>query len=399
MVDLRVFGGKPVKIFRARRLLTPLETVEDAVIVVEDGVIASVASGEEWAIPAGAEFVDFGDAVVAPAYFDEHVHGSAGFDVMEATEAALSGVGCFLGRHGVAGYLATTVTASIEATLTSLSGLAKLIDRAANGVPSGEAVPVGIHLEGPFISHEKRGVHSPELLLTPTVELFDRFWQAAEGRIRLMTIAPELPNALEVIAHAVRLGVRISLGHSNATAAAARAGITAGAVSATHTFNAMRNFNQREPGILGVVLDDAGLYAEIISDGHHVDPMAVRLFWKAKGGERAVLITDGISATGMPDGHYMLGNLDVEVIDGKCMSGGSIAGSTLTMDRAVSNFRTFTGAGLGEVVGLAGRNPARMLGLEDRFGSLAVGRRADFVILGDDGALRETVLGGQRLAG
>ncbi len=384
------------KVFGARRLLTPVETVDDAVLVVEDGVIAALGSRLELEIPAGTEVVDFGDAVLAPAYFDQHIHGSGGFDVMEATDAALSGVGRFLARHGVAGYLATTVTASLDATLRSLSGLAKLIERAEQGgwtgVNPAEAVPVGIHLEGPFLSHEKRGVHPTELLLTPTVELFEQFWQAAEGRVRLMTIAPELPNALDVIAYASGLGVRISIGHSNATASEAKAGIAAGAVSATHTYNAMRNFNQREPGILGVVLDEGDLYAEIISDGYHVDPMAVRLFWKAKGAERTVLITDGISASGMPDGHYKLGNLDVEVIDGKCMSGGSIAGSTLTMDRAVSNFRAFAGAGLGEVVGLAGRNPARLLGLEDRFGSLAVGRRAEFVVLGMDGGLRDVVL-------
>ncbi len=375
--------------------MTPLEIFEETVLVSDDGVIASIASRDEWEIPAGAEFVDFGDAAIAPAYLDQHVHGGGGFDLMEASAPALTGVGRFLARQGVAGYLATTVTATMEGTLAALSGLAAFIRRGGNR--TGEAVPVGIHLEGPFLSHEKRGVHSPELLLTPTVALFDRFWQAAEGQIRLMTIAPELPNALEVIAHATSVGVRVSLGHSNATAESAKAGIAAGAVSATHTFNAMRNFDHREPGILGTVLDEASLFAEIIGDGHHVDPSAVRLFWKAKGVERAILITDGISAAGMPDGQYKLGGLDVEVVDGKCMSNGAIAGSTLTMGRAVSNFHAFTGAGLEKVVGLAGRNPARMLGLEDRFGSLEVGRRADFVVLGPDGALLETVLGGHSL--
>ena len=381
------------KVFKAGTLFGPDGAVRRAVIVVEDGVISAICSQDGTELPGG-EVVDFGDAALAPAYFDQHIHGGGGHDAMEATDAALSGVGRFLAQHGVGGYLATTVTASVEATLTSLSGLATLIGREAR---AGEAVPVGIHLEGPFLSHEKRGVHPPELLLTPTVALFDRFWQAAEGQIRLMTIAPELPNADEVIAHATELGVRVSIGHSNATADAAKAGISAGAVTATHTFNAMRSFSQREPGILGVVLDDDELYAEIISDGFHVDPSAVRLFWKAKGAERAILVTDGMSATGMPDGMYKLGNLDVEVKDGKCLHDGVIAGSTLTMDRAVSNFREFTGAGLDAAVGLAARNPARMLGLDGRFGSLAIGRRADFVVLGADGALRETVLAGERV--
>jgi N-acetylglucosamine-6-phosphate deacetylase len=384
------------KAFQARRLLTPAETIDEAVMVVEGGVVAALFSQRERELPGDCEVVDFGDAALAPAYFDQHIHGCGGFDVMQATEGPLSAIGGFLARHGVAGYLATTVTASMEATLTALNGLAKLISRPRWG----EAVPAGIHLEGPFLSHEKRGVHSPELLLAPTMGLFDRFWEAAEGQIRLMTIAPELANAEEVIAHASRLGVRVSLGHSNATAEVARLGIAAGAVSATHTFNAMRNFSQREPGVLGVVLDEEKLYAEIICDGFHVDAIAVRLFWKAKGAERAILITDGISATGMPDGMYKLGDLDVEVVVGKCMHRDekgvvAIAGSTLTLDRAVRNFREFTGAGLQEAVGLAGRNPARLLGVEERFGSLAAGRRADFVVLGEDGALRETVLGGE----
>lgn len=385
------------KVFKARRLFTPAESVEAAVVVVEDGVISSIFSQHSESLPAHSDVIDFGDAVLAPAYFDQHIHGCGGRDVMEATDAGLTEVGCFLARRGVAGYLATTVTASMETTLASLSGLARIVQRGSNGQP-GCAVPVGIHLEGPFLSHEKRGVHPPELLLTPTVALFERFWQAAEGQIKLMTIAPELPNAIEVIRHASGLGVRISIGHSDAESRFAKTGIAAGAVSATHTFNAMRTFDHREPGILGVVLDDENLFAEIICDGFHVDPSAVRLFWKAKGAKGAILVTDGISATGMPDGMYKLGNLDVEVKDGKCLSDGTIAGSTLTMDRAVSNFREFTGAALDEVVGLAGANPAQMLGLEKRFGSLAVGRRADFVVLGEDGVLRETVLGGSRLA-
>jgi len=385
-------------------LLTPLETVANAVLVVEDGIIVSLGSPGEFAVPPGANLVDLGDATVAPAFFDQHLHGGGGFDVMEATQPALSAVGRFLARHGVAGYLATTVTAPIDTTLASLSGLAKLIGaHEQDGVQPGEAIPAGIHLEGPFLSHEKRGVHTSALLLTPTVQLFDRFWQAAEGKIRLMTIAPELPNAPEVIARAAALGVRVSLGHSNAKAAEARAGVAAGAVSATHTFNAMRNFNQREPGVLGVVLDDARLFAEIICDGHHVDPSIVRLFWKAKGADRGILITDGISATGMPDGRYKLGGLDVEVVDGKCMAydangAGSIAGSTLTMDQALSNFCSFTGAGLDQVIGLASRNSPRMLGIDKRFGLLEAGRKADFVVLGQDGALRQTVLGGVRAA-
>jgi N-acetylglucosamine-6-phosphate deacetylase len=225
-------------------------------------------------------------------------------------------------------------------------------------------------------------------------------WEAAEGHIRLMTIAPELPGAAEVIARAVELGVRISLGHSNAGTGDALRGIAAGATSATHTFNAMRRFDHREPGILGVVLDRPDLFAEIICDGLHVNPTVVRMFWKEKGAERAILVTDAMSATGMPDGNYRLGELDVRVKDGKCIIGeDTLAGSTLTMDRAVRNFAEFTGVEFGIAAALASRNPARMTGLDAQVGALEAGRAADLTVLSPKGEVVETILRGQRVIG
>ncbi len=165
----------------------------------------------------------------------------------------------------------TTVTSTRDETLRSLAGIATQIKRYQHAAPTG-ATPLGIHLEGPFLSHRKRGVHTDALLEAPSIELFDRFWQASESTIQLMTIAPELPGANELIAHATKLGVRCSLGHSNATVSEAQAGFTAGARSATHTFNAMRAIDHRDPGLAAFVLDQSELFAEIICDGIHVDP-------------------------------------------------------------------------------------------------------------------------------
>ena len=248
---------------------------------------------------------DLPGALLAPALFDIHVHGAAGHDVMEGTADGVAHVSTLLAKHGVGAWLPTLVTAATDRTLRALDGLATLIEKQT--LPG--AVPLGLHMEGPFLSYAKRGVHPPEYLQAPSIELFDRFWQAARGNIRLITIAPELPGALELIQRASSLGVRVSLGHSDATAAETRAGIAAGGVSATHTYNAMRGLEHREPGMLGVVLDDENLFAEIIADGRHVDPAAVRIFWRCKGAARAILITDGLSATGMPEGHYTLGEL------------------------------------------------------------------------------------------
>jgi N-acetylglucosamine-6-phosphate deacetylase len=377
----------------ADHLLTPEEAPAGSVIAIEDGVVVEIAARAGIASRPDDKLLEYPGCSVVPAFFDVHIHGCAGYDVMDAGTASFAAISRFLGSRGVGAFFPTTVTAAMDATLDSLGRIASLLT-GKNGEFEG-ARPVGIHLEGPFLSHAKRGVHPPNKLQEPSVAAFERFWQASEGQIRLMTIAPELPNAAEVIAYATGLGVRVSLGHSDATAAEARTGIAAGAVSATHTFNAMRGVNHREPGIAGAVLDDDRLFAEIICDGLHVAPEMVRLFWKTKGPERAMLVTDGMSATGMPDGVYKLGGLDVEVSDGVCLLDGVLAGSTLTMDRAVENFRRYTQAGHGAAVALAGRNPARMTGLDDRIGSLAVGRDADMVVLSPQGEVVATLLRGR----
>ena len=381
-----------MKTLTARTLLTNDGIVENPRIAIDaDGLIASIDPGEPNA----------DDTTLTPAFFDIHVHGAAGHDAMEATPEALGGIGRFLATKGVAHFLATTVTAPIDRTLRALEGIANAIDEAKKNNAGLTAQPVGIHLEGPFLSHAKRGVHPAAELQPPSVELFQRFQQAARGHIRLLTIAPEVPGALDLIAHAAHSGTRVSLGHSDATAEETRAAIHAGAASATHTFNAMRRLNHREPGIAGVVLDAENLYAELICDGIHVAPEFVRLWLRAKGEQRAILVTDGISATDMPEANYMLGELEVTVKNGRCLLASdlargveTLAGSVLTMDRAVANLRRFTGASLAASVRLASRNPAQMLGI-DHLAEIAVGRPANFNRYSAAGELLQTILRGR----
>jgi N-acetylglucosamine-6-phosphate deacetylase len=363
-------------------------------VLIEDGVIANITTRDAAQLPTHDAHHDYPDATLCPAFLDIHIHGAMGHDVMEGTPAALEAVGRFLATRGVGAYFPTTVTASVEATLHALSELAKVI-----GAPANEgATPLGIHLEGPFISHAKRGVHPPEMIQVPSIELFTRFWEAAEGKISIMTIAPEVDGALELIEHAKNLGVRVSLGHSDADTAEAERGIAAGARSATHTYNAMRALDHRDPGLLGTVLDTDSLYAELICDGVHVHPALVRLFWKAKGRERAILITDGISATGMPEGDYLLGGLTVTVKDGRCMHGGTLAGSVLTLDRAVRNFREFTTASLADTVALVTKNPAALTGVDHAHGVIAAGRPADVTVFSPSGDVAAVYLRGRKIA-
>jgi N-acetylglucosamine-6-phosphate deacetylase len=378
----------------ARRLISAKKVVDYPLLSLEDGRITSIEALTQQDHERVEATHRFPDATLAPSYIDIHVHGCAGHDVMEATPESFGAIGGYLASRGVGAYFPTTVTSPRDETLRSLAGLAAGIKQRKLDAPEG-ATPLGIHLEGPFLSHEKRGVHTEALLEAPSITLFDRFWQASEGHIKLMTIAPELPGAEELIAHATNLGVRCSMGHSDAKVCEAEAGFRAGARSATHTFNAMRALDHREPGIAAFVLDKSALFAEIICDGIHVDPIMVRLYFKAKGEDRIILVTDGMSATGMPDGTYMLGDMVVEVHDGRCTSHGTLAGSVLTLDRGVHNFMQFTGASLNTAVAAATLNPARLMGIDDHWGALDVGRTANISVLSPASEVIQTFLAGR----
>ena len=384
-------------LYTARRLYTPLDEISKPLLAVEDGRITAISSRTSTPVAGDDRLVDFGDAVIVPGYFDIHIHGGAGVDSMRADPSDLPRLGRFLAEHGVTEYFPTTVAAPLDTICTALDRLADAIENAqqpAINPDIAQARPVGIHLEGPFLSHKRRGVHPPEFLAQPTVALFDRLCQAARGHVRMLTIAPEMPGAMDVIAEAARRKVCVSIGHSDADLSTAQKAVSAGARHATHTFNAMRPLDHRDPGIIAEVLTDDSITADIIADGIHVAPPVVKLFLQAKGVDRAVLITDAISATGMPDGQYQLGPIQVEVKDGKCTSNGSLAGSVLTMDRAVRNVTKFSNWSLHHAVRAASLNPAVAVGLSSDFGTLSVGGAASFTVLKPSGEVVRTVVAG-----
>jgi len=378
-------------VFTSKNLYTPLRRIDDALVSVENGAVVKVASRNGSEAASNKAVTDFGDCAIVPGFFDIHVHGGVNCDVMRGNADEMTKFETFLARHGVTSYFPTTVTASQDATLSALERLADRIE-AAEKDGAGGARPLGIHLEGPFLSHARRGVHPPVDLVEPSVAAFDKLWQAARGHVRMLTIAPELNGAEEVIAEATKRGVCVSIGHSDATLEQARRGVKAGARHATHTFNAMRPLDHRAPGILGEVLTNDQLSADVIADGIHVDPTVIDLLFRAKGIENFVLITDAISATGMPDGRYMLGTLEVELKDGRCTRDGNLAGSALTMDRAVRNVMKFAGLDLQRAVRAASMNPAKVVGIKR--GTIEPGADADFVVLTPTGEVRATVVKG-----
>jgi N-acetylglucosamine-6-phosphate deacetylase len=378
----------------AARLFTPTESIENPILAMEDGIIVSVASRNSTELPERAQHVDFPDLVIAPGFIDIHVHGGSGHDVMQDDPSGRVAFEKAMAKHGVTTYLPTTVTASMDRILGALDRLGNAISAEESEHAHVGARPLGIHLEGPFISAAKCGVHPAEYLVNPTLELFQKIWEASGKTLKMMTIAPELSGAPEVIHEARKLGILTSLGHSNATFDQAQLGIDAGAVSATHTFNAMRELNHRDPGIVGAVLSADDLMADIIVDGVHVAPAIVKLFLKAKGLENAILITDAISATGMPDGIYQLGPFQVSVRGDLAEFEGKLAGSVLTLDRAVRNVMQFADWTLQNVVALATRNPARLIHAETK-GHIKAGMDADLVFLTPEGKVAHTMVGGR----
>jgi N-acetylglucosamine-6-phosphate deacetylase len=364
------------------KAITPKGEVANAGILIRDGEIEMVGPRSGVELPSGATEVRATDSTAIPGFVDVHTHGAGGHDVMEANETALSTITGRLAAFGTTSLLATTITASADDTCRSVEGIAKYISGQYQ-TNDARAEILGIHFEGPFLSRERRGVHPTEWLQLPSAELLQRFLQAASGNARILTIAPELLGATPCIDAARSLGLVVSIGHTDATYEQARAAVAHGAHHATHVYNAMRPFTHRDPGVIGAVLTTPEVTAELIADGIHVDEIAMKVLLQAKGAQGVVLISDGTSATGMPDGKYMLGGLEVTVNGGVCRNAeGRLAGSTLTLDRALRNI-----VGLGipfrDAVRMLTLNPATLLGIEFKKGALRTGADADIVLLNE----------------
>lgn len=370
----------------ASRILTPHEELGDGVIIVEGSQITGVGHRDEIRIPSGAvDYVAKG-LTIAPGFVDLHIHGAGGHDVMEADERALDRITSTVARYGTTSLVATTVTAPIESTCRSLQGIASYIRAHEKPDENGRlaAEILGMHLEGPFINPVRRGVHPQNAIAEPSIEVLNEFIGASDGLVRILTLAPELPGALQLIQAAVSAGLVAAMGHTDADYDQARAAIHAGARHAVHTYNAMRPFSHRDPGILGAIMTDPEVTAEIIADGVHVAVAAIQVLLGAKGFDTVLLVSDGIAATGMRDGNYRLGDFEVSVKDGVARnSEGKLAGSTLTLDRALRNLVAL-GVPLLEAIRMATLHPARRLGLGGKKGVIAAGADADLIALTPD---------------
>ena len=343
-------------------------------------------------VPAGAETVDAAGKKVVPGFIDIHTHGAVGVDVNGATAEDLHKIGRFFAGNGTTAWLGSVLTDTVEQTDWCI-GQFKDYDGAQDA-----AELLGVHLEGPFLASQYKGAMPEHLLRQGDSQLLHRYQQRAEGRVKYLTVSPEVPGVAEMIPEAKKLGITVGIGHSGATYDQAMAAIAQGADLCTHCFNAMRLFHQHEPAIMGAVLE-SDVYCEMICDGLHLVPGTVRMLTKLKGFEKCVAITDSIMAAGLPDGNYHLGVNEVVVVDGdaKLADTGVRAGSTLTQNRALKNLLKFTGKPLELILPTLTENPAKVLKLDHRIGYIADGMDADLVFLDENNDVASVFVKGNRV--
>lgn len=380
-------------VLAAARVATPSELLENGFIVIEGGSVSEVGCGSA---PTTTTTVDLGDMLIAPGFVDVHVHGGGGAQVNCATreevEASVRSMARFHAMHGTTALLATTVSDSPEALRAAVEGVAAV----ASAPRRGGAVVLGSHLEGPWIARSRAGAQFVPALRPPSLTELDNLVARGDGTVRLVTIAPELEGALDLISAARSAGVVVSIGHTDADYAMTKLAFDAGASHATHLFNAMAPVHHRRPGPIAAALGDERVSLEIIADGVHIHPALIALV-ATLAPERLVLVTDAIGATGAAPGLHRLGPLEVFVTDGRAVLAGdaeTVAGSVLTMDKAVGLAVDVARVPLLTALQAASLHPARVLG-EHRKGRLIPGADADLVVLDRRLNLVATVIGGQ----
>ncbi len=380
MHDLEIRNGEVI--FPSRELS------RQCTIIVQDGKIREIKppkSNRSLDRNEKRTIIDASSHYVAPGFIDLQVNGGAGADFLNTTSKGIQRFSSHWLSTGCTGYLATVITEDIS---NMRSTVEKILTSETENL-------VGIHIEGPFISMEKRGTHDPNYVRKPDSSSLNKLINGYEEHVKLFTLAPELPGAHEIMHELQDLNITPSIGHSAGTFEQANQGLHAGAKSFTHLYNAMTGLHHRHPGCVGAALT-SDAYAGLICDGLHVHPSAIKIASQMKGPNRLFLVTDAISAAGLSEGFYKLGNQKINVKEGIArLDNGSIAGSTLTMDRAVKNYMFFAGVSLPEAIRSATLTPAKLIGIDDQKGSIEIGKDADFVFLDDDLEVQKTIIKGE----
>lgn len=372
-------------------IITEKQQIENGLLLCEDGKIKFIGAASQVFPEPDSTIINAAGKFVLPGFIDTHVHGSGGDDVMTDGATGIQRAAKKMLSYGTTAWLPTTIAAKHEEILFAIEETSK-----AENTTEPMANILGIHLEGPFLNIKFKGAQPDEGIRDPDFDQLEELLKLADGRIKIMTLAPELPGSMEMIKILKSKNIVASLGHSECDYDTALAAIDAGATYATHLFNAMSGVHHRKPGLAACCLNEKGICAEIILDGVHVNPNMARLAWRNKGREGLALITDATTAQGCGDGIYQLGKFSVKVEGAICtlMDGVTIAGSVLTMNHAVKNAVGFTGMNLMDAAYIGAMMPAKRCGVEAIKGSLAVGKDADIAVLNSDYSVAATVVNG-----
>ncbi len=373
---------------RNATILTPTERIDNGALVTDGRRIAAVGPVGETPYPDGAQVIDATGLFLTPGFIDLQINGAFGYD-FTADPATIWLVAAKLARYGVTAFLPTIISSPLETVAAAQEILGQTPVSGETG-----AIPLGLHVEGPFLNPTRKGAHNPEHLLAHNLEAVAD-WSPERG-VRLVTLAPELPGGLDLVAVLAEQGVAVSAGHSNATYTEAQAGFDAGIRYGTHLFNAMPPLHHREPGLIGALLTDPRPTVGMIADGIHTHPSIVRMAWQTLGNTRLNLVTDAMAALGMPPGQHLLGDYDVIVDETSArLADGTLAGSILSLDVALRNLITFAECSLAEALPTVTTTPARLLGLSDQRGLLAPGHLADLVLLSPEFDVVLTIVEGR----
>lgn len=371
------------------RIITPYDILDGFGVAVENEKIIDILNEEEIMLHKFENVIDGQGNYLSPGFVDIHNHGNVGFDVMDSTEKSLDKMGEYHISNGVTSYLGTVITSSYE-------DITKAINNISNYYNKGDrANIIGIHLEGPFFNVIRKGAQPEEHIKIPNMEDITRIMEISEDRLKMVSLAPELEGAMDIIRFLSENNVPVAMAHSNASYEETKKGIENGITIATHLYNGMREFNHREPGIIGASLTDDRVFCELIYDRYHVHDIAVKIALKMKGYDRIILVSDAMMAAGLEDGEYLLGGQKVFVESGKTrLESGGIAGSTLNLKNAVYNLIRYLDVPLKEAVKMASLNPARAIHMDREIGSIEIGKRADLIIFDKDINIKNVFIGG-----
>lgn len=372
------------------KIITPNEILIGHDLLIKDDRIHQIDKSSNFKYLKSIKIIDGRGNYLSPGFIDIHNHGNSGYDVMDSTEEALDNMGMYHISNGVTSYLGTVITSSYESMIDAMGNMVSYNNK------EDIANLLGIHLEGPFFNMIKKGAQPETHIKLPSIEDMKKIIDTCENKLKMVSLAPELNGAIDIIKLLKENNITIAMGHSNATYNEAKKGIEYGANVATHLYNGMRNFSHREPGIIGASLTDNRVFCEIIYDRVHLHDAAVKIAFNMKGSEKIILVSDAMRAAGLNEGVYDLGGQKVNVVDGEArLESGSLAGSTLNLQQAIFNMINYLNIPIYDVVNMASLSPARAIKLDDDIGSIEVGKRADLVLFDSKINIKKVILGGK----